>query len=119
MSRSLYDKIGGFGAVSRIVLNFYRKMLDSETIAPYFAAIDIERLIDHQNLFICSLLGGPASFSDDQIRTVHQDSAITNDAFDEAVILFEQALQEADLNPDDVGSAVKLFASKRSLVVCG
>jgi hemoglobin len=59
MSRSLYDKIGGFGAVSRIVLNFYSKVLDSVTLARYFAAVDMERLIDHQNLFICSLLGGP------------------------------------------------------------
>jgi hemoglobin len=89
MTRSLYEKIGGFGTVSNIVLNFYRKVLESDAIAPYFAAVDMPRLIDHQTQFVCALLGGPASFSDDQIRNVHRPAAISHEAFDRAVVLFE------------------------------
>jgi hemoglobin len=117
MSRPLYDKIGGFGTVSGIVLNFYGKVLESEAVAPYFAAVDMQRLIDHQTQFICALLGGPTSFSDDQIRAVHRASAITEEAFDHAVRLFEETLEEALLEPQDVAMAVKLFEAKRALIV--
>lgn len=117
MTRSLYEKIGGFGAVSNIVLNFYGKVLESDAIAPYFAAVDMPRLIDHQTQFVCALLGGPASFSDDQIRNVHRPAAITREAFDRAVVLFEESLIEAALEPADVAAAVKLFEGKRALVV--
>jgi hemoglobin len=117
MSRTLYEKIGGFGTVSNIVLNFYGKVLESEAIAPYFAAVDMPRLIDHQTQFVCSLLGGPASFSDDQIRSVHRPVAISQEAFDHAVALFEESLKEAQFEPADIETAVKLFEGKRALVV--
>jgi hemoglobin len=117
MSRTLYDKIGGFGAVSHIVLNFYEKVLSSEEIAPYFAKVDMPRLIDHQTQFICFLLGGPASYSDDQIRAVHRASAVSHRAFDLAVGLFEEALTEAELDTADIAAAVKMFQAKRSLIV--
>jgi hemoglobin len=115
MTRSLYEKIGGFGTVSNIVLNFYRKVLESDAIAPYFAAVDMPRY--HQTQFVCALLGGPASFSDDQIRNVHRPAAISHEAFDRAVVLFEESLREADLELADVEAAVKLFEGKRALVV--
>lgn len=117
MSRSLYDKVGGFGVVSRIVLNFYGKVLESDAIAPYFVSVDMQRLINHQTQLVCALLGGPASFPDHQIRNAHRTFGITEDAFDEAVELFEEALQEAELEADDVAAVVKLFEAKRPLVV--
>ena len=113
----MYDKIGGFGTVSRIVLNFYSKALESDAIAPYFASVDMQRLIDHQTQFICALLGGPPSFSDDQIRDVHRDVKISEDGFDQFIELFEQALQEAELEAADVAAVVQLFETKRPLVV--
>ncbi|MGH6735621.1 MAG: truncated hemoglobin [Methyloceanibacter sp.] len=119
MSRSLFDKIGGFGAVSGIVLNFYDKVLESEVVAPYFASVDMPRLINHQTRFICSLLGGPASIPDEQIRHVHRSMGISSAAFDQAVALFRESLHEAKLDEPDVERAVALFEAKRSLVVRG
>lgn len=117
MSHSLYEKIGGFGVVSRIVLRFYDKVLESELVSPYFASIDMKRLIDHQTQFICSLLGGPASFTDEQIRSAHHDARITTEAFDEIVELFEESLDETGLEQRDVATVLKLFKEKRPLVV--
>ena len=88
MRRSLYDSIGGFSTISKLVLSFYGKVLDSEQVAPYFADVDMAKLIDHQTKFICSLLGGPASFTDAQIRHAHSTIDVTNDAFDEIAALF-------------------------------
>lgn len=117
MHRSLYDSIGGFGTISKIVLNFYGKVLESDDVASYFADVDMKQLIDHQTKFICSLLGGPASFSDDQIRHAHRTINVTDDAFDEIAALFVEALNEAKLKAADVDAIVKAFESKRSLIV--
>lgn len=117
MRRSLYDSIGGFGTISKIVLSFYGKVLESDAVAPYFAAVDMKQLIDHQTKFICSLLGGPASFTDDQIRHAHSNIDVTDDAFDEIAALFAEALSEAKLQPADVEAITKAFESKRPLIV--
>lgn len=115
--RSLYDKIGGFGAVSGIVLNFYDKVLESEVVAPYFGSVDMARLIEHQTQFICALLGGPAGFSDEHILHAHRKLRISPDAFEQTIQLFRESLNEAELEEPDVEQVVALFAAKRPLVV--
>jgi len=117
MRRSLYESVGGFGTISKLVLSFYGKVLESERVAPYFADVDMKHLIDHQTKFICSLLGGPASFSDDQIRHAHRAIKVTDDAFDEIADLFLETLNEAKLQAADVDGIAKAFESKRHLIV--
>lgn len=41
MSRSLFDKYGGFASVSKVVSAFYDKAVDSDIIGPYFDDIDM------------------------------------------------------------------------------
>ena len=61
MEESVYNQIGGFTAVRKIVVEFYNNMLDEDELAKYFAKTNMERLIDHQTKFISQLLGGPVS----------------------------------------------------------
>ncbi|ARQ01741.1 truncated hemoglobin [Pseudorhodoplanes sinuspersici] len=117
MRRSLYDSIGGFGTISKIVLSFYGKVLESEDAAPYFADVDMQQLIDHQTKFICSLLGGPASFTDDQIRLAHRSINVTDDAFNHIAALFVEALNDAKLPAADIDAIAKAFEAKRPLIV--
>ncbi len=119
MKRSLYEKVGGFRVVSGIVLSFYDKVLESEAIAPYFASVDMPRLIDHQTQFVCALLGGPASFSDEHLAHAHRRLRISPAAFDQAASLFREALGEADLDEEDIALIGQLFESKRPFVVEG
>ncbi len=115
--QSLYDKIGGFGTVSGIVLDFYDKVLESDLVAPYFGSADMARLIEHQTQFICALLGGPAGLSDEHIRNAHRNLKITPEAFEQTVLLFRGSLEDAAMEEADVDRVVALFAAKRPLVV--
>ena len=63
MARSLFDKYGGFASVSKVVMTFYTKVLDSDVIGDYFDGIDMRRLIDHQTKFIATIMGGPVGKS--------------------------------------------------------
>ncbi|MEM6440652.1 MAG: group 1 truncated hemoglobin [Pseudomonadota bacterium] len=81
MSQTLFQKYGGFAAVSRIVMTFYDKALDSDQIGDYFEGVEMARLVDHQTKFIASLLGGPAAYTDRQLGQLHHHLAISQADF--------------------------------------
>ena len=101
MSQSLFQKYGGFAAVSRVVLTFYDKALDSDQIGEFFEEIDMKRLVDHQTKFISSLLGGPASFADDRLKDIHAHLNISDRDLDEMAKLLAEALDEHGFEPSD------------------
>jgi hypothetical protein len=57
----MFERYGGFAKISKIVSDFYGRVLDSPIMGPYFEESDMKRLIDHQTKFIASIMGGPAS----------------------------------------------------------
>ena len=68
MSRTVYEQLGGFVVVRKIVTEFYNNVLDNEELATFFSTTDMERLIDHQTKFISMLLGGPVSYTEEQLQ---------------------------------------------------
>lgn len=119
MRRTIFEKYGGFSRVSRIVMSFYDRMLDSPTTSPYFDNIDMKRLIDHQTKFIATVMGGPASYTKEQIERVHAHLGITEPAFDESMELLEETLEDFDLEDEDIAEVTSEMDSYRHLVVKG
>ncbi len=117
MSQTIYDKYGGFKTISRVVMTFYEMALDSDEIGFHFEEIDLPRLIDHQTKFVSSLVGGPASFSDDRIEAVHRNLNISHDHFDEMAVLFREALASHGMADDDIMVALEAIEEKRSIIV--
>ena len=117
MDQSLFEKYGGFGAVSRIVMRFYDKVLDSDILADHFEDIEMERLIDHQTKFVASLMGGPASYTDDMLKQLHAHLVIGDEAFDEMAAVFRATLEEAGLDPDDVEAVAYEIVKRRPVIV--
>ncbi|WP_109464899.1 group I truncated hemoglobin [Albibacillus kandeliae] len=117
MSRTLFEKYGGFKSISRIVLTFYEMVLDSERIGDHFENVDMARLIDHQTKFIASLMGGPASFSDERLEQVHRHLGIDDGDFDEVEALLAEALEEHGVSAEDIRVIGAVIETKRSLIV--
>ncbi len=117
MSQSIYEKYGGFKTISRIVMSFYELALESDQIGDYFEDIDMPRLIDHQTKFVSSLVGGPASFSDDRIQAVHRHLNISHDDFNEMSDLFAQALEMHGMADADIQVALSAIEEKRTIIV--
>src|SRR5687767_612544 len=95
MAESLYDKYGGFATVSSLVQNFYNKVMASQSLEPYFASVDMARLMDHQVKFFCMVLGGPNNYTGRALRAAHSHLHITPAAFDEVAGLLKETLEEA------------------------
>ncbi len=117
MSQTLYEKYGGFKTISRVVMSFYEIALDSDEIGHFFEDIDMPRLIDHQTKFVSSLMGGPASFSDDRIEAVHRHLGISHDHFDVMSELFGEALEMHGMSERDIKTALGAIEGKRSIIV--
>lgn len=117
MTASPFARCGGFGTVSRIVLSFYERVLESDLLAPYFEHSDMRSLVDHQTKFIASLMGGPASYSDDTLRRVHARLAISRAAFEEMSRLLQETFEDFDLAPDDIDSVMAEIRRCAPLIV--
>ena len=117
MTQTLFKKYGGFASVSRIVLTFYDKVLDSEQIGDFFENVDMSRLVDHQTKFVSSLMGGPASFSDDRLRALHAHLKISDADFDEMGRLMAEALDEHGVAPADRDAVAAEIEARRAFIV--
>ena len=117
MSQSLFQKYGGFAAISRVVLTFYDKALDSDQIGEFFEDIDMKRLVDHQTKFISSLLGGPASFANDRLQQLHSRFDISNQDMDEMAKLLAESLDEHGFDPADRDTVIHEIEARRGYIV--
>lgn len=117
MARTVFERYGGFAQISRVVMAFYDKVVGSPITSPYFTDIDMRRLIDHQTRFIATVMGGPASYTNDHIERVHARLGITEAAFLEMVELLRETLEDFDFADEDIQSVVDEIMSRKNHVV--
>jgi hemoglobin len=117
MAQSIFERNGGFAKVSRVVMSFYERVIDSPIMSPYFAKTDMKQLIDHQTKFIAYLMGGPASFSDDHLERVHQRLGIDRRTFNEMVSLLTETLKDFDFSDEDIAIIEKELERRAPLII--
>jgi len=114
---STFQKYGGFGTVSRVILTFYEKVLDSDTIGHHFDDVDMPRLMDHQTKFISALMGGPSAMTDDRLAHVHHALDITKAEFDEVVLLLSEAMRDHGMQDEDIREVARAFEARRRFIL--
>lgn len=116
--QTLFEKYGGFSAVSKIVLDFYDVLLDSDEVGPFFDDVDMARLIDHQTKFIASLLGGPAAYTDEQLKRLHERLKLQDKHFDEVLETLGDTLKEHGFSAGDIVKVHAALEDRRPVIVC-
>ncbi|WP_298836020.1 group 1 truncated hemoglobin [uncultured Roseobacter sp.] len=114
---STFQKYGGFGAVSRVVLTFYEMILDSDIVGHHFDNIDMARLMDHQTKFVSALMGGPSAMTDDRLAHVHHAIDISVAEFDEVVRLLSEAMREHGMDDRDIREVTREFEARRGFIL--
>jgi len=117
MTQTLFHRIGGFSSVSRIVMDFYDRILDSEKAGDFFDGVDIDKMVDHQTKFISSLIGGPSAHTNEQLRRSHADLKIDGESFTEMVEILCATQKDHNNESDDVAVVRHALESRRSLIV--
>ncbi len=114
---TMFERYGGFATISKVVMAFYDKAIDSDVVGGYFENVDMPALIDHQTKFISQVMGGPASYTDDVLARVHRSLKIDDNAFDEMVTILKDTLEEFEVDQSDIDVILAEFQARRAHVV--
>jgi hemoglobin len=115
---SLFEQFGFEGA-TRVALALYDRVMESDRLERYFRGVDMERLVEHQSLFLAFIMGGPASYSDEELKAVHRPLEIEAEAFEEMLSLLRAVLEGEDIPAADVEDVVGKLALRRPSIVVG
>jgi len=117
MRETIFERYGGFATVSRIVSSFYDEALDSPVLGPYFVGVETKTLIDHQTKFVASMMGGPASYSNEHLERVHKHLGIDAPSFEEMCDLFRETLEDFELDESDIAHIIGEIQSRKVFII--
>jgi truncated hemoglobin YjbI len=115
---SLYERLGGADAIRPVTQAFYQKVLADEALAPYFAFVNMERLIGMQTSFLTMALGGPNHYNGRSLRDAHAGLRDLDDEhFDKVITHLAETLKEFGVPDNDISAAGSVAESVRGDVL--
>ncbi|MCS6302475.1 MAG: group 1 truncated hemoglobin [Nitrospira sp.] len=83
--RTLYDRLGGQGAIQAVVTKFISNVGADKRINGYFAKADLKQLNRLLVEQVCQASGGPCTYSGRDMKTTHKGMKVTTAAFNALV----------------------------------
>lgn len=114
---SIFDQIGGAGAVAAVVDDFYRRVLGDPLLKDHFAGTDMAKLKAHQRSFVAAALGGPQEYRGRSMRDAHAGLGITPEQFDAVVGHLAAALAANGVADEIIGSIATTLAPLKAQIV--
>ena len=100
-TNSLYQRLGGETAITKLVDQFYDAVLRDEDIGVYFSNVPMQQLKSMQKEFFTIALGGPSKFSDINLRHAHHGKGIKPVHFKAFVNILFETLADFKLSEDE------------------
>lgn len=114
MSESLFEKIGGEGAVDAAVESFYRKVLTDDSISQFFDDVDMDKQIAKQKSFLTMAFGGPNEYSGQDMRDAHAPlvaRGLNESHFNAVAGHLQSTLEELNVPANLIGEVMAIAAS--------
>ena len=120
MIDELYDLIGGKRTIWAATERFYEKVLDDESLRPFFKRSDMAHVRSRQSMFISMLLGGRVVYTGKDIHAAHtraRNHGLNDTHFDAFLKHFRAALDEVGVNAEKAEKVMKLLEARRDAVL--
>jgi hemoglobin len=120
MSQSLYDRIGGVGAVDAAVDLFYRKVLTDASISHFFDATDMDEQRAKQKSFLTMVFGGPNEYTGKDMREAHAPlvkRGLNDGHFDAVAGHLKGTLEELGVAEEAIAEVLTIAGSTREDVL--
>ncbi len=118
MTQTLFDKYGGFPAITTIVRDFYKRVMLDPQLSPYFANVSLGELIQHQIAFVAMAMGSTSQdYTGRSMKEAHQGAGITQASFELTVKLLSDALTAGGIEAADVDAIIASVKTLRADVV--
>jgi len=116
MSDSLFERIGGTGAVDAAVDLFYRKVLTDADISDFFDTTDMDDQRAKQKAFLTMAFGGPNEYSGKDLRTAHEKlvaDGLNDSHFDKVAGHLQATLKELGVGGGAIGEVMAISGGTR------
>ena len=115
--KSLYERLGGEGAVDAAVDIFYRRVLSDERIAHHFEDVDMNKQRQKQKAFLTFAFGGPVQYTGSDMRTAHARMKLTESDFDAVMENLAATLQSLKVPAPLIAEAAAVALSVKNDVL--
>jgi hemoglobin len=81
---SLYARLGGYEAIAAVVDDILAREVKDPIVAPFFKGLeekDVKRIRQHLVDQVCAAAGGPCFYPGRDMKTVHAEMEITDEAW--------------------------------------
>ena len=115
--RSLYERLGGQGAIQAVVTKFISNVGADTRINKWFATTDLKnlnRLLVEQ---VCMATGGPCTYSGRDMKTTHKGLKITSAAFGALVEDLGKALDTFNVPKKEKDELIGILAPMKGDIV--
>ena len=113
MEESLFEKIGGEAGVSKVVEEYFKRVLDDPRVRNRFNGVDIDSSKRNYTNFISNLLKTSSPYTSGALSENHRTRNITKHEFDLALSFFEDVLKEQGFSSLATQQFIDLLASVR------
>lgn len=117
ISENLFEKYGGLATFHQITTIFYRKVLDTPSLGPFFKDINLDTLIKHQTNLISSALGGPNLYTGRDLQCAHRHLAISQEHFEEVLLILEETLEQMEVESQDIDTIISTIRQFQEKIV--
>ena len=117
MTQSVFEKLGGAGAIDAAVDIFYRKVLADDRISHFFDTVDMEAQHAKQKAFLTMAFGGPNNYSGKDMRAAHAGMNLTEEHFTAVAEALVGTLQDLNVPQEDIDSVVTIALSVKDDVL--
>lgn len=118
---SLFERLGGEGALMAAVDLFYRKVLADPITAPFFDGLDMKSQVKKQVSFMAHAFGGPEAYKGRALGPAHahlvEERGLGDVHFDAVAKHLEATLRELGIAEDLISESVALVDSTRDEVL--
>ncbi len=117
---SLYERLGGYDAISNIIDGFLQRMFTDPKVGRYFVGMGTdtrERLQQKNKLLMCKNTGGPCKIINRDMKRTHEGLSITSTDWNIAVSLLTQTLQTLKIKEQEQRELLHLIGSLQEKIV--
>jgi len=116
-TRTLYDRLGGYPAISAVVDDFVKNVAADKRINRYFTNANIDRLKARLVEQICQGTGGPCVYTGRDMRSVHAGMGIRGKDFDALVQDLAKSLNKFKVPAREQKQLVAILAPMKKDIV--
>ncbi|MCK4742194.1 MAG: group 1 truncated hemoglobin [Sulfuriflexus sp.] len=120
MMSTLFEKIGGEGAVDAAVDIFYRKVLSDDSISHFFETTDMEAQHAKQKAFLTMAFGGPNNYTGADMRAAHAPlvaKGLNESHFNAVAGHLQATLEELNVPADLIAEVMAIAGSTKDDVL--